>query len=419
MEINNTPVEEREELELFDDIDAKIKEYLKSTLPDEVYENWIDKFVFESVDEKQITVGYYGVESLREFEKEYKEMVWLHVCSVVGYVKSMKIYKRKSDSASYKTGKTEKRLKVLKLFFLSLLFAVIMLVIGVVAVNYMGNHSFKENFYSTSSIKADSKVRIVQISDLHTSRYGKENSKLIDRVTKLNPNVILYTGDIVDSGSEQTDRAVSLCKALADVAPSYYIYGNNETELFYDTPLNQDDLDKKFGFSDENRDPAKLTEMTDPLEKALESAGVKVLKNEMDTIVAGKTEVDIYGVLTSNPSSFWSYAGESFEQYIRENPNRLKITAIHEPFIFEEFQAENWGDVMLCGHTHGGTIRVPVLGPLYTHEGGLFPERNGDFIYGRYDVSGSPLIVSSGLHNKTIFRINNQPELVIVDVNRY
>jgi len=416
MDTYNAPEISQETVE---DIDLKIKEYLKTTLSEEVYETWIDKFVFESVDEKQITVGYYGTDSLREFEKEYKEMVWLHACSVVGYVKTMKIYKRKGDVSMLQTPKAKKNLKVVKLFFISLLFAMVMLAIAIVAVNYMGNRDFKENFYSTSSIKADSKVRIVQISDLHNSSYGKDNGKLIDRVKKLHPDVILYTGDIVDSASSDMERALSLCKALADVAPSYYIYGNNEAELYYDTPLTQNALDAKFGFSDETRDPAKLTGQTDELEKALEQAGVKVLKNEMDSIIAGKTEVDIYGVLTSNPSSFWSYAGESFESYLNENPNHLKITAIHEPFIFEEYNVDSWGDVMLCGHTHGGTVRVPILGPLYTHEGGLFPERGGDFVYGRYDVSGSPLIVSSGLHNKTIFRINNQPELVVVDVNRY
>ena len=74
---------------------------------------------------------------------------------------------------------------------------------------------------------------------------------------------------------------------------------------------------------------------------------------------------------------------------------------------------------MLTGHTHGGVARVPVIGPLFTHEGGLFPERNGDFVYGRYDAAGSPLIVSSGLENSNVFRINNQPELVIIDINKF
>ena len=129
--------------------------------------------------------------------------------------------------------------------------------------------------------------------------------------------------------------------------------------------------------------------------------------------------VDVYGVLNSNPSSFWSYSGKAFADYLYENTDNLKITAVHEPFIFQEFQPEFWGDLMVCGHTHGGIMRVPVLGPLFTREKGLFPEREGDFVYGRYDAAGKPLIVSGGLENSSIFRINNQPELVVIDINKF
>ena len=74
---------------------------------------------------------------------------------------------------------------------------------------------------------------------------------------------------------------------------------------------------------------------------------------------------------------------------------------------------------MLSGHTHGGVMRIPVLGPLFTREGGLFPERNGKFVYGRYEAAGKLLIVSGGLENSNILRINNQPELVVIDINKF
>ena len=139
----------------------------------------------------------------------------------------------------------------------------------------------------------------------------------------------------------------------------------------------------------------------------------------MDTIEVGTTKIDIFGVLTSNPSSFWTYCGGQFEEYITSNPDNFKITAVHEPYIFEEFDVEFWGDLMVCGHTHGGVAKVPAMGPLYTEEGGFFPEKNGKYVYGRYDVAGRPLIVSSGLENTSVFRINNQPELVIIDINKF
>ena len=54
------------------------------------------------------------------------------------------------------------------------------------------------------------------------------------------------------------------------------------------------------------------------------------------------------------------------------------------------------------------------------HLSGLFPELFGDaFLYGRYAAGSSPLIVSSGLTNRGVIRVNNSPELVVIDVSRY
>jgi predicted MPP superfamily phosphohydrolase len=318
-----------------------------------------------------------------------------------------------------KYSKTKKSVRVLRLFLISLIFVAIAASVAVVGVNYVGNRDFKETFYCVSSLKVNNKIRVVQLSDLHNCVYGKDNQHLIDRVQKLQPDLILYTGDGINAIPKGEDATIRLCEALAKVAPSYYIYGNNEIERLYDVPLTQDALDEKFAFTDETRDPKKLLEMEDAFEAQLEKVGVKVLKNEADTLTIGSTTVDVYGVLTSNPSAFWSYGGENFDSHIYENERHLKITAIHEPTVFEQYAPESWGDVMFAGHTHGGLIKVPMLGPLYTKEGGLLPARSGYFVYGRYDVQGRPLIVSSGLENQHLLRINNRPEVVIVDINKF
>ena len=304
------------------------------------------------------------------------------------------------------------------LFIISMIFVILAASVAVVGYNYFENQKFKETFYCVSSLKVNNKIRIIQISDLHNSSFVND-SKLVDRIGKLKPDVIIYTGDMVDSQTNIDDDVINLCKTLANVAPSYFIYGNNEVEKNYDGPLTQENLDKKFGFNDTNRDPQKLLELTDDFAKNLENVGVKVLKNSMDTLTIGSTTVDIYGVLTSNPSSFWSYAGESYSDFIYQNENNLKILAIHEPIVFEKYKPDTWGDLMLAGHTHGGLCKIPYIGPLYTTEGGILPARKGCYVYGRYDVQGRPLIVNSGLDNTNFFRINNQPEIVIVDINKF
>ena len=478
-----------------ENIERRVKEQLKAVLPEESYDKWIDSLVFESVDRKKIVVGYYGAESLREFKKNYKHILWIHTCAVAGQTKKIKICRRKTkvqavprntmtqtapDSTAVRTdsdnpavqtnpdstavqpgsdnpdktaaytapenaaapadfGSTEaytvpdskmpqttpgitkikQGIRAARWFCLSLFFTLFTLAVAVSAGSYILNRSFRETFYSVSSLKANNEIRVIQISDLHKSVYGKNNERLISRIEKLKPDLILFTGDCVDSAAKSADSTVALCSKLTETAPVYYIYGNNEVEKFYDTPLTLKALDKKYGFSDSDREPSRLLESKDSFEKQLEKNGVKVLKNKAETITVGQTGVDIYGVLTSNPSSFWPYAGKSFSDYIYSNINNLKITAIHEPFVFENYDDDSWGDLAVCGHTHGGMARIPVFGPLYTHEGGLLPERNGDYVYGRYDVSGTPLIVSSGLDNSGIFRINNKPELVIIDVNKF
>lgn len=395
----------------------QIKELFKEFATAELYDTWADTFEIESVDKKQITVNYHGTLSVKEFEKECMETLLLCIHSAVGVGKKIKI--SKASQRNTLSPKTKKNINAVKFFIIGMIFVCIATGIILVLCNYIGNRNFKETFYSTSSIKLDSSIRVIQLSDLHKSSYGKNNKKLLNRIKELNPDIIICTGDMVDSAKKDADFAIDLGRKLSKIAPSYYIYGNNEVETIYDIPLNEKSLDKKFGFNNDNRDETALLKLEDSFEEGLEKAGIKVLKNEKDTVKIKTMQIDVYGVLTSNPSSFWSYSEKAFLGYINENTDNFKITAVHEPFIFEEFSPEFWGDLILCGHTHGGVVRLPLFGPLYTKEGGLLPERNGKFIYGRYNAAGSPLIVSSGLENSNVLRVNNEPELVVIDINKF
>jgi predicted MPP superfamily phosphohydrolase len=419
-----------------------IKELFKEFGTAELYDTWADTFEIESVDEKQVIVYYHGTENIKVFRKECKPALLSSIYSVAGAGKKVKILKKKNDNAFTSpkikknignafgskikgnignafSSETKKNIEALKFFAIGMIFVCIAIAIIVVMYNYIGNRDFRATFYSTSSIKVDSPVRVIQLSDAHGAFYGKNNKRLLERIEALEPDIIICTGDMVNSVKNDVDYAVALGKGLSKIAPSYYIYGNNEVEGIYDFHLVKEELDEKFGFNENNRDETALLKTEDSFEKKLENAGIKVLKNEKDTIKLRTMTIDVYGVLTSHPSSFWSYSGKAFEDYLYKNIANLKITAVHEPFIFEKIPSDFWGDLMICGHTHGGVMRVPVIGPLFTREGGLFPERDGDFVYGRYNISDRPLIVSSGLENANILRINNQPEVVVIDINKF
>ena len=395
----------------------KIKELFKEFSENEAYETWADTFEIDLSEEKQVTVTYEGDLSIKRFKKECKDTLSAAISSVLGDGKKIVISPKSKYSSL--SPKAKKNIKAAKFFAVGMVFVCLAAAIIIVLCNYISNRNFKETFYSTSSIKVDSRVRVIHISDLHSTSYGKNNEKLLTRVSELKPDIIICTGDILDVQRFDLNYLTTLGEKLAEIAPSYYIYGNNEIEKVYNFSFLEKSLDKRFGFNKDNRDENVLPELSDSLEEKIEKTGMKVLKNEKDTIKVKTMEVDIYGVLNSNPSSFWSYSGNRFSDYIYENPDNLKITAIHEPFIFEEFEQDFWGDLMVCGHTHGGVIRIPILGPLYTHEGGILPERGGSYVYGRYDVAGRPLIVSGGLENSNLLRINNEPELVIIDINKF
>lgn len=407
-------MDNRNNMENTEKYPEQIKELFAELVPEAVRDTWLDTFEVESIDGKYVMVTYHGTEKLTEFKKACKGILQTCVYSVLGFGRKVKICRE-----SKLTPKAKKNIKAMQFLAIGMVFVCVAAAIIVVLCNYVGNRHFRETFYSASNIKADSRVRVIQLSDLHCARYGKDNEELVQRVKALNPDIIICTGDIVNSVYEDVDYAVSLAEKLSKIAPSYYIYGNNEVEGIYDVLLNEKDLDEKFGFDSTNRDEAALLKLEDPFEEKLEKAGIKVLKNEKDTIMVKTMAVDVYGVLNSNPSSFWSYSGKAFVNYTDENPDHLKITAVHEPVIFETFEPRYWGDLMISGHTHGGLVRVPVLGPLYTHEGGLFPERSGCFVYGRYNIAGKPLFVSAGLDNSTLYRINNEPELVVIDINKF
>ena len=410
-------MDKKTHVEDFDNMQDQVRDLFKESVSKKAYGIWEDSFDVEKTGKKNFTIYYHGIPPIKTFKKECTDVLKDCIASLEGGKVKIKIVK--SEAPKVTNPRLKKNIRAFKFLFFGMIFACISVFFITILCNYINNRDFRETFYNVSSLKVNERIRVVQVSDLHSCVYGNGNSDLAERIERLEPDIIICTGDIIDKAKPEAVFAMNLCSKLVKIAPTYYIYGNNEVEKIYGFALNEKEIDEKLGFDKTNRDETKLLELKDTYEQSLEATGVKVLKNEKDTITLGTTNVDIYGVLTSNPSSFWSYTEKSFADYINENPDNLKITAIHEPFIFQEFDPEFWGDLMVCGHTHGGIVRVPVLGPLYTNEGGIFPERKGDYVYGRYDVAGRPLIVSSGLENKGIFRINNQPELVIVDINKF
>lgn len=298
---------------------------------------------------------------------------------------------------------------------LCLLLGVVIALGGAIGVSYFQNRSFKETFYEISSSKVEDRLRIIQISDLHEAKY--EN--LVKRVQTLAPDLIVFTGDLVSYDTVDETAVVELCGQLAEIAPAFYVYGNHERRRQYGSSLGKEEikaLAAEKGVPDDGFD-FRLVE--DDLRDQMEAVGVSVLHNEQATVQVGDTAVDIFGVLTATFDGFYRCAEEQFYDYAYEDYEHFKLMLLHEPYLTDWIE-EEWGDLILCGHTHGGMVRIPLLGGLFEDNYGVFPEfLNDGKILGLYSVGDIPLIVSSGMANRDLLRINNKPELVVVDINHY
>ena len=287
-----------------------------------------------------------------------------------------------------KAGKS--RLKKGMKFLAKFLFLILLLAGGLAKNNYDNRTNYTAEFYQVSSRKLTHSIRVVFLTDVHLREYGMDNGDLVEDIENLSPDLILLGGDLVNDTVDSYDNMISLCRQLSELAPVCGVLGNHEDVKIY----HQGD---------------------EELVKRFEDAGVKILRNEETSYSLYDNTVSVIGI-EGKPEDFASYgAKECMEAQEAEDQYDLRICIAHVPTYFPE-KLENYSfDLGLAGHTHGGIVRLPKLGALYSAEEGLFPEYGG----GVYTLDNkATLIVSRGLGDSGKWpRINNVPELSVIDIN--
>lgn len=250
--------------------------------------------------------------------------------------------------------------------------------------------------YTVSLDSVTTPVHAVVISDLHGKEFGRENSRLIAKIEAQNPDVIFLVGDMIECDSDKDDvqRLLSFIEALVPVAPVYFSPGNHELEY-----IETDDT---------------------LLEQVVGAGAVVVNDSYVDVEIAGQT-LRIGGTMGHGfPFGRTKEEFEASPEYVFlsdfENTDEPKICLAHMPDTFIFNGAYNYWDVdlVLSGHTHGGLIRIPFAGGLYAPMQEWFPEYDrGYFLLG----GRIQMIITSGFAGyKHIPRINNLPELAVVDI---
>lgn len=228
--------------------------------------------------------------------------------------------------------------------------------------------------------------KIVQISDLHNTKNKKLVKSLILEIKKQDPDIIVITGDIIDSKRYDLQVVVDFLKELKNLAPIYFVSGNHEV------------WSKKY----------------DEISAMLINDGVIILDNNFYKITIDGESIYVLGLKDPSfyPDEISNQINYDLEEVINtiDDSNCFKLLLSHRPEMFENYIQTDI-DLILTGHAHGGQVRIPFIGGLIAPDQGLFPE----YTSGMFSENNTSMIVSRGIGNSILpFRINNRPELVVV-----
>jgi len=276
----------------------------------------------------------------------------------------------------------------------TILYIAVFLLVSFIGYTIWGNLTVGINYYDVSFEKlpdAFDKFKIAQISDLHNAEFGEENLKIIKILKSEKPDIIVITGDLVDSNRTDVDIAINFVEQIVEIAPCYYVTGNHEAWIG--------------------------TEYTE-FENQLIESGVIVLHDEMILLSKGNESIQIIGLDDPDFTYGSSYGQYSIFQSKLGNmnlPEGFKLLLSHRPEAFDAYVANNI-DLVLSGHAHGGQFRLPIVGGIVAPNQGLFPKYDA----GTYTEAKTTMIVSRGIGNSIIpIRINNRPEVVIVRLHSH
>ena len=253
-----------------------------------------------------------------------------------------------------------------------------------------GNIALEVNEYEIVSDRipeAFAGFRIAQVSDLHNKDFGEGYGQLLTLLSEINPDIIVVTGDLIESRQTDLDIALEFAWQAGKIARVYYVSGNHE---------------------------ARVPEYED-LKTGLVKAGVVILENQKIQITREGESITLMGI--EDPSFQEDYLFGDSESVARQAIENLQnesdgytILLSHRPELFDLF-VETEMDLVFSGHAHGGQFRLPFIGGLVAPNQGFFPKYDA----GQFTEENTTMIVSRGVGNSIIpIRFNNRPEIVLV-----
>ena len=252
----------------------------------------------------------------------------------------------------------------------------------------------------TSKLKATDSLKIVQLSDLHGNEFSGGTSHLTNKIKKLNPDIIVITGDLINVYDYSPNDFLNLFDTLQAIAPTYLVYGNHEVFLQYDP--------KYLINFEENISESDVTLLGNQNTQITLDSGSKI------NLIGITDPVDVNALSSTDTTEFEHNSIQSALQTALTSidKNTFSLLLAHRPEYFKLYSNASI-DLILSGHTHGGLVYLPPFGGLYASNQGFFPKYSA----GLYHLNESQMIVSRGLGNSSkAIRIFNGPELVSITI---
>ena len=231
--------------------------------------------------------------------------------------------------------------------------------------------------------------RITQLSDIHLEEYTEPYflQEAVERINALEPDLVVITGDFVSRGPRDESfarKTAGLCAEILSglTAPQRYaILGNHD-----------------------------VTVGSRQVIEALEAHGTPVLVDNYIPIEHGDSHIWLAGAC--DPGTSTCYLDLAIPPY----PDAPVVFLCHEPdFVDTVVKHPRFPliDLMLSGHTHGGQVRLPIVGPL------ILPPMGKKYVEGLFHFGHLQLYVNRGLGTVGLpFRLNCPAEITDITLVR-
>ena len=214
-------------------------------------------------------------------------------------------------------------------------------------------------------------LKIVHFSDISyvKSTTIKELEKLVKKINDLNPDVVVFTGDLFHKNIKITDKEKDKIKSLL-----------SKINAKYEKYAILGDSDLKF-----------------------KDAFYQILSDDFIILDNG---INLLYITSSKPIRFMGLNNINKEEIISDEEENIlyNILLLHKPDDLEKLK--NKYNLVFAGHSMGGQIKLPFYGPLIKLKGAK------KYISGEYDYNGAKLFVSDGIGSQSVnMRINNKPKI--------